>query len=481
MKIELPNAPQAEAELLGTILQNETAIHNCIHLVNEDCFYYPKHKNMWNVMQELHKNGLQIDFVSVGQMLTDRKQIEQFGGFIGLTEFASSYFQSNVTGLAKVLREKSIRRAIIVENQKLIQLAFDPMTDIEAELSKTQNKLSESLSKNLQAETTAHSICKEIAREISDNLGKFQEVVGVPTGFESFDKRLSGISLEGDLTILAARPSMGKTTVALNMAQNAQKYFGYSGAFFSLEMSKKQIGRSLLAQRTGISTDDIKRNKLNEFQVDLMFNELENTPKAKLFIEDENSQLEYIVAKIHKLKRDYDISFVFIDYMQLITCAPKQNREKEIEHISRTLKILAGKLKIAIIALCQLSRAVETRGGDKKPMLSDLRDSGSIEQDATVVSFLWRPEYYGIVEDENGNSLEGVTAIITKKNRFGPLGEDYLYFDKQTSTFSDYDHTTGNKVTIDMYNHDLVRMQDMNQGKILDFRQRIGQEENPPF
>lgn len=460
---ELPQAPEVEASLLGTLLQNEPSIHDCLHILNDECFYIQKHKDMWRTIVDLNKENEDVNLVNVAMRLTDKKLAEQFGGFAGIAEFISMNFHSDVTGCAKILHDKYIRRKIIVESHNLQQKAYDTSNDIQAELAKSQNMLSEAISINLEQTSTAHEVSMEIARTVSDNLGNFQEVTGVPTGYESYDKRIGGLSDEGDVIIIAARPAMGKTTFALNMVLNAQKKFGYSGAFFSLEMSKKQLCRILIASQTGVSAKDLKKNKVSEIEIEHIFNTLASKDnEAQLYIDDKSSQLNYIVSKIYKLKRDHDIQFAVIDYMQLMTCEAKSNREKEIEHISRTLKLVAGALKIPIIALCQLSRAVETRGGSKEPQLSDLRDSGSIEQDASVVTFLWRPEYYGITENEAGQSMKGITVLSTKKNRFGEIGRDFLYFDMPMSQFYDYDFDTDFKTSVDEYNMSLVEMQSMN-------------------
>jgi len=481
MNQELPNAPEIEAALLSTILLVPHGLFNCIHLLTEDCFYTSKHQNIWNAIIEHHNKKLDIDLVTICNTLKNKKQLEELGGFAGMAEFTSKHFNVDVTGCAKILHDKSVRRKTIISNHKLTQAAFDPNTNIDTEISKSQNTLNEAISNHIEEEHTAHDVSLSLAREISDNLGKFKEVTGVPTGFESYDKRIGGLSTDGELIIIAARPSMGKTTLALQMAQNAQKLFGYSGAFFSLEMSKKQLCRILIAQQSGVSAGDLRKNKVSELQIEHIFNQLSKESDSKLFIDDTSPQLTYIVSKIHKLKRDHDIKFVVIDYMQLIDCEAKSNRNKEIEFISRTLKGVASALRIAIIPLCQLSRAVETRGGSKVPQLSDLRDSGAIEQDATVVTFIYRPGYYGITEDEQGRSLEGVTALITKKNRFGEIGRDYLFFDMGMSEFMDYDFDTDNKVTCDMYDMRLVTMQDMNANHIDNFKQRISNESETPF
>jgi len=471
-----PSAPEAEASLLSTIIQIPSGLFNCMSLLSSESFYVPKHRNLWDLIIHLHNERKPFDLVAICQGLTDREQIEQFGGFSGMIEFTSKFFNCDVTGASKIIHSKFIRRQAIIESHKLIKKALDQNCNIENEIAKSQNMLNEGITTTTSKERTAHDVSMDIAREISDNLGKYKEVTGVPTGFESYDKRISGLSDEGDLIILAARPSMGKTTFALNVAHNAQKVFGYNGVFFSLEMSETQICRILIAKETGVSASDLKKNKVSDLQIEHIFNTLSEKCASKLFIDDVSPQLTYIISRIHKLKRDHDIKYVIIDYLQLMSCESKNNRALEVEFISRSLKGVAQALKIPIVALCQLSRAVETRGGSKRPELSDLRDSGSIEQDASVVSFLWRPEYYGILEDESGISLAGATMIITKKNRFGEIGEDCLFFDMGLSEFQDYNYKTGHKIPVENYDMRLVTMQDLNKPYISNFTEKMNNE-----
>ena len=230
-----------------------------------------------------------------------------------------------------------------------------------------------------------------------------------------------------------------------------------------------------MSKECQISTDDLKKNKLTSFQIEGIYDDLTNiSDKNELIINDTaNADISYIVSECHRLKESQDIKFIFIDYLQLINCPRQGTREQEISYISRKLKELSANLKIPVIALCQLSRAVETRGGSKRPMLSDLREGGSLEQDASVVTFLWRPEYYGIEQDGQGISLEGVCVAITAKNRHGDIGEDFLFFDGKNSMFCDYDYVNQRKNTVEMYDKKLLTMQIYNQNEQKSFREKL--------
>ena len=481
MNQPLPQAQEVEASVLSAILTAPGCIHNAIQILNDDCFYNKSYQNIWKAIMQTHKNNDAIDLINISEILKANKQLEDLGGVLGLMELTSQYFTSDVTGGCKILKEKYIRRNTITQQYELIKKAFDETNNITNEIAKSQNALNEVTSNNDAKVHTAHDVTLDIARDISDNLGKYQEVTGVPSGFEDYDKRLGGFSDEGDLYIIAARPSMGKTTFAINIAINAQKKFGYSGAFFSLEMSVKQIGRVILAKESGVNARNLKQNKVTTMQIEYIFDTLADEPESKLIINDESKQLSYIVAQIHKLYRTHNIKFAIVDYLQLMTCETKGTRALEVEHMSRTLKELAGVLGIPIIALCQLSRAVETRGGAKRPQLSDLRDSGAIEQDASIVTFLYRPEYYGISEAEDGTSLVGLTELITPKNRHGEIGNDFLHFNKQTANFESYNTETREVTSVENYDMKLVSLQDMNESQIDNFTKKMEDAEPQTF
>ena len=459
---EMPNAKEVEAGILSAILTIPNNIFNCIQLLNDECFYQRKYQLIWIEIVKMHNEGDKIDMVTLTQRLSDNGKLDSIGGMSTIIDLMSYYLSGDVDGCAKILYEKYVRRKGIEEAHILIQKCYDQSNDIFDVISRSKDKLTQSLSPNVSRSINAQEIIIDMLQDISDNLGTYQEVTGVPTGFESFDVRMGGFSDEGDLYILAGRPSMGKTTIMINATWNAYSKFGHSGMFFSCEMSKKQIARMIIAKESGISTDDLKKRKLTDTQADHLFNVFSNKKEGVYLIDDTpNAQLSYIMAEATKAHQKYGIKWVVVDYLQLISTTKGANRTAEIEEISKGLKSLASNLKIPVIALAQLSRDVEKRGGDKRPILADLRDGGSIEQDASAVTFIFRPEYYGITKTEDGMSLEGITELITRKHRHGEIGIDYLFMDKKTSNFENFDIKTGQSKSVDNYDMRLVSPQKM--------------------
>lgn len=457
---EPPNAPEIEASILAAIMVIPANIYSCIQLLTSDCFYQNKHRIIWDAIVTLHEKGLIPDVIVLNQHLKDEQQPEAASMVL---ELMVVNFPNLIQGYCEIIYTKYVRRLAIAEAHNILRSAYDESVSISDTVSKANRNLTEAVSPSISKSSFAQDEINTTLQHISDNLGKYQEVTGVPTGFETFDKRTGGFSDEGDLYTIAARPSMGKTTVALNMAWNAHKKFGYSGAFFSLEMSKKQICRILMARETGISADKIKRNFVTTQELDLMYKLLFDKKNDSKFVIDDtaNASLMYIQSEATKLKQKYDIKYLFIDYLQLITVPALATREREISAICKGLKALSSNLGIPVIVLAQLSRAVEKRGGSMRPQLSDLRGGGSIEEDSSMVSFIYRPEYYGIMEDEQGQSLEGVTEILTCKNRHGEIGSDYLYMDKAVSTFDMLDPSTRERKPLDRYDMRLTELQSM--------------------
>ncbi|HPV57779.1 MAG TPA: replicative DNA helicase, partial [Tenuifilaceae bacterium] len=266
---------------------------------------------------------------------------------------------------------------------------------------------------------------------------------GVPSGFTDLDRLTSGWQ-RSDLIIVAARPSMGKTAFVLSMARNMAVDHKVPVAFFSLEMSNIQLVNRLIVSESGLSSEKIRNGKITQDEWTQLTVKIKNLSEAKIFIDDTPAlSIFEFRAKCRRLKAQHNIGVVVIDYLQLMTgpAETKGNREQEVSTISRSLKAIAKELNVPILALSQLNRSVETRGGNKRPQLSDLRESGAIEQDADVVTFIHRPEYYGLLEDEDGNSTQGVAEIIVAKHRNGAVEDVKLRFQKEMARFSDLDDT----------------------------------------
>lgn len=262
----------------------------------------------------------------------------------------------------------------------------------------------------------------------------------MPTGFTDLDRLTSGWQ-KSDMIVLAARPGMGKTAFVLSMARNTAVQFGQGVAIFSLEMSHVQLTKRMMAMETGLSSEKLKKGFTDQTDWNTLHERIGNLTKAPIFIDDTPALSVFeLRAKCRRLKMEHDIQLVIIDYLQLMTAGIKSgNREQEISMISRSIKEIAKEINVPMIALSQLSRSVETRGGDKRPMLSDLRESGAIEQDADMVCFIYRPEYYGLIEDENGAPTEGTGEIIVAKHRNGSLDTVRLRFIKELTRFDNLD------------------------------------------
>ena len=457
---EYPNSPKIEASILSAIITVPNSIYNCIQLLNSDCFYTEKYRIIWDCIIKMHKDGQIINIPKLFQHIKDINKIDLIGGPTAILDLTNLNFTHDVSGYAKILYQKYMRRKAIMDSYKLIQKAYDESNDIFDVLTNTKESLFNILSPDVTRVNTAHNIINNNLQHIKENLGKYQEVTGVPSGYEHFDMRTGGAGA-GWLMVIGGRPAMGKTTFVLNLAWNAYKLFDKSGIFFSGEMSSKQISHLIMATESGIPASEIKKNRVTQVQLECMFDTFRNQHKGVFLIDDTpNPALTHILAEATKAKMQHDIDFVVIDYIQLIK-ASGASRHLEVGLISRELKALARNLNIPVIALAQLSRAVENRPS-KKPQLSDLKESGDIEQDADVVSFLYRPEYYGIEKDDDGNSLEGITYLITKKNRHGEIGTDVLYMNKKTSSFEMYDLIGQKSIAVENYNMQLVEMQDMN-------------------
>ncbi|MFL0196969.1 replicative DNA helicase [Clostridium sp. WILCCON 0269] len=410
----LPCNIQAEQELLGAILNNSESILDAIGIVDASDFHKESHKFIFSAMEKMFKSNIRIDIVTLAEELRD--VLPKVGGITYISELSGSIVNSNVKEYSKIIKEKSNKRKIIKTCELLRKKSFQDtetsqslVDEMEEQLFKIslnkENKL-EPFNKVLESTiTNIEDVCKN--KDLNNG------VTGIDTGFKDLNRRTGGLQKQ-DLIILAARPSMGKTTLAVNIATSVSK--NNTVAIFSLEMSKEQITRKILA---GIAHIDL--SKINTGNLD--FKDWGNIGKTtgplsnnKLFIDDSSSlSVTEIKAKCKRIKMQHGLSLVIVDYLQLIT-SKGENRTQEISNISRALKRLAKELDVPLIALSQLSRAVEARE-DHRPRLSDLRESGSLEQDADIVMFLYRDEYYHKETEE-----KNIAEVIFAKNRNGKVG-----------------------------------------------------------
>lgn len=428
--ILMPNSLQAEQELLGAILNNPDAIVDCIGIININDFYRDQHKLIYGAMEDLFKNNIKIDFVTLTEKL--RNRISNVGGISYVSELAGNSLGHNVKEYAKIIKEKSNKRNLIKLANMLKKQAYEEIASAEI-INKAEEELFKiNLNKENKLEafnTVLESTINHI-QDVCNNKG-VNGVTGIDTGFKDINRVTGGLQRQ-DLIILAARPSMGKTTLAVNIGTNISK--NKVVAVFSLEMSKEQLGRKVLSSAAFIDLLKINTGNLDT-------KDWENIAKAsgplanhKLFIDETAAvTVSEIKAKCKKIKLQYGLDVVIIDYLQLIT-SKGENRVQEISKISRALKQLAKELDVTVIALSQLSRAPEART-EHRPMLSDLRESGSIEQDADVVIFLYRDEYYN-KESEDKNIAECIFA----KNRNGKVGTIKLAWLGQFQKFGTLDY-----------------------------------------
>ncbi|UBM59561.1 replicative DNA helicase [Marinilongibacter aquaticus] len=440
----LPFSEEVEAAVLGAVLIEKEALGLIKELVKINTFYGESHREIYSAMLELHEASEPIDLLTVTQSLRRRNTIRKVGGAKYLADLLSKVNSaSNIEYHALIISQLSIKREMIQAANDLMGQAFDESVDIFEVLDNTEQyffKISE------QSIRRQYKNSNEIMRLTIDELenkklSNEDGITGVPSGFNSLDE-LTGGWQKTELTIIAARPGMGKTAFVVSAMRNAAVDAQAPVAIFSLEMSATQLMLRMISAEAEIESEKLRKGILQPHEWQQLTTRLNKLNEAPIYIDDTPalSVLE-LRAKCRRLKAQFGIEMVIIDYLQLMSgedgSNSQGNREQEIATISRALKNLAKELDVPVLALSQLSRAVETRGGDKRPQLSDLRESGSIEQDADMVMFLYRPEYYKLDTDENGNSTEGIGEVIIAKNRAGTLKTVKLQFVKEFTKFTD--------------------------------------------
>ncbi|MFT4602192.1 MAG: replicative DNA helicase [Arenicella sp.] len=437
-----PQAVDVEEAVLGAMLLEKNAVNDAIDILHADSFYKIEHQKIFAVILELFGNSENIDILSVTEKLRKHGDLQLVGGpgyIASLTNKVAS--AAHVEYHARIISEKYILRSLIEVSSEVIKSAYDETKDVFNVLNEAEDGLFKIAEGNLKkGYSNVKDLILEATEEIEAASKNKDGVSGVPTGFTDLDRLTAGFQ-KSDMIVLAARPGMGKTAFVLSMARNTAVQFNQGVAIFSLEMSNVQLTKRLMAMETGISSEKFRKGFSDEADWDTLHSKISGLAEAPIFIDDTPGlSIFELRAKCRRLKMQHDIQMVIIDYLQLMTAGIKGgNREQEISTISRSIKEIAKELSIPIIALSQLSRSVETRGGDKRPMLSDLRESGAIEQDADMVCFIYRPEYYGLIEDENGMPTDGVGEIIVAKHRNGSLDTVRLKFIKELTRFDNLD------------------------------------------
>jgi replicative DNA helicase len=435
--VKPPAAPEVEMAVLGAMLIEKEAVPKGIELLTTDTFYIKEHKIIFEAMKNLFEANEPIDTVTLYEELKRSGLIEQVGGAAYLSKLSQNISSAaNIEYHAKIIIEKHILRSLITSSMEIAKSAYEGSDDAFELLDNAERRIfgitEETLKKSFAPMDRAVRDAMEYIELIHD---KKHQSFSVPTGFYLLDDILGGFQ-RSDLIILASRPSMGKTAFALSLARNAAVEYKVPVAIFSLEMATIQLVIRLICAEARLNAHLVRTGKLPMDEAHKLTKNIHRISEAPIFIDDSPAQtvLE-IRAKARRLKAEKKIGMVIIDYLQLMSSSSKmESREREISHISRSLKSLAKELNIPVLALAQLNRAVETQK-ENRPMLSNLRESGSIEQDADVVMFIHRPEYYGMKQDTEGNSLEGIAEIIVGKQRNGPTGEVKLKFFKDYARF----------------------------------------------
>ncbi len=444
-----PQAPDLEQAVLGAMMLERNAVNEAIDILSPDSFYVDAHKRIFSAIQDLFRNDKPIDILTVTQQLKQQAELDVVGGAFYISQLTNKVASSaNVEYHARIISQKHILRELIRISSETMRDAYDDTTDVFELLDKNEQDLFAVTSGNLKRNYEPMSeIIQGAIAQIESAKSKGDGVSGVPTGFVALDKLTSGWQ-RSDMIIVAARPAMGKTAFVLSMARNIAVEHKKAVAVFSLEMSSTQLVTRLIASESGLSSEKLRKGELSDAEFAILHQQIARLTNAPIFIDDTPGlNIFELRAKCRRLKSQHNVELIIIDYLQLMTAGAEGskggNREQEISQISRSIKSIAKELDVPIIALSQLSRAVETRGGDKRPMLSDLRESGAIEQDADLVCFLYRPEYYKILEDENGSTL-GIGEVIVAKHRNGAIDNVRLRFVAELAKFADLETTTYN-------------------------------------
>lgn len=428
-----PHSIEAEKGVLGSILIDKDAIIHVANLLSSDDFYDPAHAIVYSAMQDLYARNRPIDSITVREVIDDQKKLESIGGNPFLAELMTSVFSSaNIFQYAQIVKNKAVLRRLIRAGNEITLLGYDEAAETTDLLEKSEKSLFSVTQTFIQNKLVPIREILNARYEEFAAIHADPELVQrnmISTGYQEFDHKLGGFK-RGDLIIVAARPSMGKTAIALNFAQNVAKK-GRHVAIFSLEMSKEQLTDRLIAAAMAVDSWKLQKGKLTEDEFARMGDALETLSHSKIYLDDSpaGEGLVSIKSKARRLKMESGLDLIVIDYLQLMSNGNSLNRVQEVSEISRGLKSLARELDVPVIALSQLSRAVEARP-DKRPVMSDLRESGSIEQDADIITMLYRDDYYNEFSE-----TPGITSVFIRKNRNGPIGQVDLKFEKSQQKF----------------------------------------------
>jgi replicative DNA helicase len=437
-----PQANDMEEAVLGAIMLEKEAVITTLDILKPESFYKEAHQKIFKTISDLNSREFPVDLYTVTEELRARNELDSVGGPVYLTQLTSKVVSAaNVDYHSRIVAQKYIQRELIRVSTEIQNRSFDDTYDVTELLDFSENALFQIAEGNIKREVAPiNVVIKEAIREIEEAGKREDALVGTPSGFTKLDRLTSGWQ-KSELIIIAARPSMGKTAFALSMARNMAVDHGRNVAVFSCEMSSIQLVNRLIVAETDIPGDKIKNGRLNEEEWKQLDTRIKKLVQAPIYIDDTPAiSIFELRAKCRRLKAQHKLDIVIVDYLQLMS-GPENagSREQEVSNISRSLKSIAKELDVPILALSQLNRSVEMRGGTKRPLLSDLRESGAIEQDADMVVFIHRQEKFGMLTFEDGSSTKGIAEIILAKNRNGPVDDVRLRFREEKAQFVDID------------------------------------------
>ena len=440
-----PQAIELEEAVLGALMIDNESLSDTIDSLQPEYFYKPDNQKIFEAIINLFNNSKPVDILTVSEELKRMDALDSVGGMIYISQLTNNISSSSNTEFhARIIAEKFIKRSLISISNNIIGDAFNDTIDIFDLLNTAEEKLFNVTEGTLRKSYDKMSILIKGALDNIEVLRKKEDgLSGVPSGFTKLDRVTSGWQ-NSDLVIVAARPGMGKTAFALSMARNIAINHEKAIGFFSLEMSSEQLVSRLIASEAELSASKLRRGDLKDYEMVQLHEKIKQLSDAQIYIDDTPALTVFeLRAKARRLVKNHNVEIIIIDYLQLMSAGGNAgNREQEISTISRSLKGIAKELKIPVIALSQVNRGVESRTGtgSKRPMLSDLRESGAIEQDADIVTFIYRPEYYKIYEWDNGDDSRSQAEIIIAKHRNGALENVRLKFTAEFAKFSDIDY-----------------------------------------
>jgi len=423
----VPHSREAEEAVIGSVLINPEAYYDVSEFLMAEDFYIHRHRWIWQSFSRLQQNRTPIDSLTVMEDLDQQGQLAEIGGASYITSLINSVPSSlHAISYGRIVEETAVRRRMLEAANSIAKLAYEESTGLEAVMDDAEKAVFGVSERRLTRDLAPiQQVLSEYYDSISELAAKDEEIRGVPTGFIDIDNLLGGLQ-PSDLLIVAGRPGMGKTGFALTLAKNAALTHKKHVAIFSLEMGNDQLVQRILSQETGIDSQRLRMGKLEEDEWSLFTHAIEVLSDTKIFLDDTPGITPLqLRTKCRRLHLEHRLDLVIVDYLQLMSGDRRnENRVQEVSYISRQMKILARELKVPVLAAAQLSRAVEQRG-DKRPVLSDLRESGSLEQDADIVMFIYRPEMY-----EEDPAKQNLAEVIVAKHRNGPIGSVQLIFRK---------------------------------------------------